>query len=111
MALLVAGALGVVGAACSEDEGNTGEGYCTAVAQSLETLNSPDIDSGEDIFLTLSIMSYLYKDNPFYKLAEHLFVGVSIGYVITQQYYNLRMEGLPRARAMDSLKQQFAQNH
>ncbi len=30
---------------------------------------------------------------------------------ITQQYYNLRMEGLPRARAMDSLKQQFAQNH
>ena len=30
---------------------------------------------------------------------------------ISQQYYNLRMEGLPRARAMDSLKQQFAQNH
>jgi hypothetical protein len=41
------------------------------------------------IFLTLSILSYLYKDNPFYKLAEHLFVGVSIGYVITQQYYNV----------------------
>ncbi len=40
------------------------------------------------IFLTLCILSYLYKDNPFYKLAEHLFVGVSIGYVITQQYYN-----------------------
>ena len=40
------------------------------------------------VFLTLCILSYLYKDNPFYKLAEHLFVGVSIGYIITQQYYN-----------------------
>jgi hypothetical protein len=41
------------------------------------------------VFLTLAILSYLYKDNPFYKLAEHLFVGVSIGYVCTQQYYNV----------------------
>jgi hypothetical protein len=40
------------------------------------------------IFLTFCILSYLYKDNPFYKLAEHLFVGISIGYVVTQQYYN-----------------------
>jgi hypothetical protein len=37
------------------------------------------------IFLTFAILSYLYKDNPFYRLAEHLFVGVSIGYVVTQQ--------------------------
>lgn len=40
------------------------------------------------IFLTLCILSFLYKDNPFYKFAEHLFVGVSIGYVVAQQYYN-----------------------
>jgi hypothetical protein len=32
------------------------------------------------VFLTLAVFSYLYKDNPFYKLAEHLFVGVSAGY-------------------------------
>ena len=32
------------------------------------------------VFLTLGIFSYLYKDNPFYKMAEHLFVGVSAGY-------------------------------
>jgi hypothetical protein len=38
------------------------------------------------IFLTLCILSFLYKDNPFYKLAEHLFVGVSLGYVIVQQF-------------------------
>mgnify|MGYP001304796192 FL=1 len=32
------------------------------------------------VFLTLSIFSYLYDDNPFYKAAEHLYVGVSAGY-------------------------------
>lgn len=32
------------------------------------------------VFLTLAIFSYLYKDNPFYKIAEHIFVGVSAGY-------------------------------
>ncbi len=31
-------------------------------------------------FLTLAIMSFLYKDNPYYKFAEHLFVGVSAAY-------------------------------
>ena len=31
-------------------------------------------------FLTLAIMSFLYRDNPFYKFAEHLFVGVSAAY-------------------------------
>jgi len=31
-------------------------------------------------FLTLSIFSFLYKDNPFYKLAEHIYVGVSAGF-------------------------------
>ncbi|HET6613484.1 MAG TPA: helix-hairpin-helix domain-containing protein [Kofleriaceae bacterium] len=41
------------------------------------------------IFLTFCILSFLYKDNPFYKLAEHLFIGVSVGYIVTQQYYNV----------------------
>jgi len=31
-------------------------------------------------FLTFCIFSFLYKDNPFYKFAEHLVVGVSAGY-------------------------------
>jgi hypothetical protein len=30
--------------------------------------------------LTLAIYSFLYKDNPIYKVAEHIFVGVSAGY-------------------------------
>ncbi|MEO0226217.1 MAG: hypothetical protein ABIL05_04620, partial [candidate division WOR-3 bacterium] len=38
--------------------------------------------------LTLCIFSFLYKDNPFYKFAEHLFVGVSLGYSIAITYHN-----------------------
>jgi len=38
--------------------------------------------------LTLSIYSFLYKDNPFYKFAEHLVVGVSAGYYLIIYYWN-----------------------
>ena len=31
-------------------------------------------------FLTLGILSFLYKDNPFYKLSEAIFLGISAGY-------------------------------
>lgn len=40
------------------------------------------------IFLTMAILSFLYGDNPFYKLAEHLFIGVSIGYIVVVQIKN-----------------------
>lgn len=39
-------------------------------------------------FLTLGILSFLYKDNPFYKIAEHLVVGVSAGYFIVILWHN-----------------------
>jgi hypothetical protein len=32
--------------------------------------------------LTLAIYSFLYRDNPFYKFAEHLLVGLSVGFLI-----------------------------
>ena len=32
--------------------------------------------------LTIAIYSFLYKDNPFYKLAEHVYIGASTGYLI-----------------------------
>jgi len=32
--------------------------------------------------LTLFIFSFLYRDNPFYKFAEYLLVGISVGYFI-----------------------------
>jgi hypothetical protein len=33
-------------------------------------------------FLTLALFSFLYKDNPAYKLAEHIFAGLSAGYYV-----------------------------
>lgn len=34
------------------------------------------------VLLTFCIFSFLYRDNPLFKLAEHLFVGTSVGYLI-----------------------------
>ena len=31
-------------------------------------------------FFTLALFSFLYRDNPFYKFAEHIFAGLSAGY-------------------------------
>jgi hypothetical protein len=39
--------------------------------------------------LTLCVFSFLYKDNPFYKFAEHLFVGVSAGYYIVLNFWTV----------------------
>jgi hypothetical protein len=39
-------------------------------------------------FLTLSILSFLYKDNPYYKFAEHLFVGVSAAYWMSVGFWS-----------------------
>lgn len=39
------------------------------------------------VFLTIAIFSYLYKDNPFYKVAEHLFVGISAGYLLSLGFW------------------------
>jgi hypothetical protein len=38
-------------------------------------------------FMTLMIFSFLYKDNPFYKFAEHLFVGISAAYWMTVAFW------------------------
>lgn len=34
--------------------------------------------------LTLFILTFLYKDNPLFKLAEHLYVGISLGYTVVK---------------------------
>ena len=39
-------------------------------------------------FVTLATFSFLYKDNPFYKFAEHLVVGVSAGYFVIILWHN-----------------------
>ena len=44
--------------------------------------------------LTLTIFTFLYKDNPFYKMAESLLIGVSIGYVLVITWTNTLMDML-----------------
>lgn len=33
-------------------------------------------------FVTLALFSFMYKDNPLYRIAEHIFAGLSAGYYI-----------------------------
>ena len=40
-------------------------------------------------FLTLSILSFLFKENPLFKAAEHLFVGTSAGYGVVIAYWQV----------------------
>jgi hypothetical protein len=39
-------------------------------------------------FLTLATYSFLYKDNPFYKIAEHIVTGVAAGYFAILLWHN-----------------------
>jgi hypothetical protein len=42
--------------------------------------------------VTLAIYSFLYKDNPVYKFAEHMFVGVSAGYTVGIAYHEVALD-------------------
>jgi hypothetical protein len=44
--------------------------------------------------LTLAILTFLYRDNPIYKLAEYLLLGVSIGYTLVVAWNNTIMDTL-----------------
>lgn len=44
--------------------------------------------------LTLAIYSYLYKDNPIYKFAEYLFVGIAAGYYFSIYWRNTILPNL-----------------
>src|SRR6266496_3946057 len=39
--------------------------------------------------LTLFIFSFLYKDNPLFKVGEHLYVGISVGYSVVVVWYTV----------------------
>lgn len=55
---------------------------------------SSDLSVWIAAFLTLCIFSFLYKDNPFYKFAEHLFVGVSAGYYMILNFWTVLVPNL-----------------
>lgn len=45
---------------------------------------------------TLAILSFLYRDNPIYKFAEHLFIGVAAGYYVGLEWHNVFIPNLWR---------------
>lgn len=44
--------------------------------------------------LTLAILSFLYKDNVVYKMAEHIFVGVAAGYTLAYTFWQVFVPNL-----------------
>jgi hypothetical protein len=48
---------------------------------------SHDLGIWVEALLTLAILSLLYRENPLYRFAEHLFVGVSTGTFVIQGYW------------------------
>jgi len=46
------------------------------------------------VFFTFSIFSFLYKDNPFYKFAEQVFVGMSAAYWLVYLFYSIMLPNL-----------------
>jgi hypothetical protein len=56
-------------------------------------------------FLTLSALSFLYKDNPFFRFAESLFAGVSLGY-----YVGITLDQTLVPNLMEPLVQDFGKH-
>ncbi|OFZ51800.1 MAG: hypothetical protein A2381_00665 [Bdellovibrionales bacterium RIFOXYB1_FULL_37_110] len=40
-------------------------------------------------FFTIAIFSYLWKENPLYRFAEHVLVGISVGYLVCITWENV----------------------
>jgi hypothetical protein len=57
-------------------------------------------------FLTLAIFSFLYADNPLYRFAEHLFIGVSAAYWIIIGFWTTLVPNL-----FGRLSPEFVQKH
>lgn len=51
---------------------------------------------------TIGIFSFLYKENPLYRLAEHLVVGISMGYAIVVTWENVLKPRLIESMVQDN---------
>jgi hypothetical protein len=47
-----------------------------------------------EVFCMLAIFSFLYKENPVYRFAEHLYVGIAAGHAVLMGWGNVRNIGL-----------------
>jgi hypothetical protein len=59
-----------------------------------------------NVFLTLCILSFLYKDNGFFRFAESLFAGLSLGY-----YIGLTMQNTLRPNLLNPVLHEFGLNY
>jgi len=68
-------------------------------------MHPPPIGIWIAAFLTLSCLSFLYKDNPFFRFAESLFAGVSLGY-----YVGIVLDQTLMPNLIQPMREDFAQN-
>jgi hypothetical protein len=54
--------------------------------------------------VTLALFSFLYDDNPMFKIAEHLYVGVSMGYTVALYWYLVFLADLIRPMFLDEVR-------
>jgi len=41
-------------------------------------------------FLTLGVFSWMYKENPWFRLCEHIYIGCSLGHLTVEAYQNIK---------------------
>jgi hypothetical protein len=65
-----------------------------AMGKMVSPLSSKGFGMWFAAFLTICILSFLYDDNPFYKFAESLFVGVSAAYFLVLGFWESIVKNL-----------------
>jgi hypothetical protein len=68
-------------------------------------MHPPEIGVWIAAFLTIACLSFLYKDNPFFRFAESLFAGVSLGY-----YVGIVLNQTLEPNLFEPLRTEFAAN-
>jgi hypothetical protein len=78
-----------------ESDGETiTAGVADTVAGTAQFSLSRTIGVWVAALLTLSVFSFLYRDNPFYKMAESIFIGVSAGYWMVVAFWDVLVPNL-----------------
>src|SRR5689334_23549383 len=55
------------------------------------------------LVFTLALLSYVVTDNPFYRIAAHLFIGLTAGYAVMLTWYNVIWPSLVNLVRLGSL--------
>lgn len=63
--------------------------------------DNPTIAHTVGAIFTLFIFSYLWKENPLYRLAEHIYVGLSAGYIVTMNWHTTLKPAIQQEIAVD----------